>query len=198
LISGDGPVGATLYWTLTTPKPVVTSVEPCDVLPGQDVLIRGDNLPSDPSLAIVQINGTAAHVSNATKSSMQITIPKKTATGTVSVNVFVNGIEAGALKVNVKPWPVITGLSTSTIVANQKLLIYGENFSSNASDINVMIGPYRATVMRATETELTIQVPGAFSAGYFSNYPDWYLPITVDVNGIKARNKVSLNVLIDS
>ncbi len=190
LISAQGPAGAVFGWKLTTIRPLVTGVSPNVVSPGNSLIITGNNFCPAPADNIVQITRQNAKCISANRDKLIVEVPEDAKGGENSVHVIVGGIDAGTANFAINATPYLSGLSANWLPPGQQLTIYGENFSPNMTDNRVYVGPLQAQVVAATITSITIIAPlqyGGYTWGY-------YQPVRVSVNGIKARNQLTVSV----
>jgi uncharacterized protein YjdB len=99
---------------------------------------------SDPSRATVSDAGLVTAVG---EGSVTITATSEGAIGTIVL-----------LLVDV-PTPEISGVSPATLTPGVTATVTGSNFETNASDLEVTIDGVPVTVMAATATQLTLQLP---------------------------------------
>ena len=190
LITGAGPKGATFGWRLTTPQPTISGIAQDQVMPGNTMVITGTNLCPDPSGNSVIINGAAAHCVSASADKLVVTVPEDAKAGANTATVSVAGLEAGAASFSVNAQPYLKSLSASWLPPGAQLTIYGENFGGSANGVTVFIGPLQADVVSVTQTSITVVAPvnfGGMPWGY-------YQPIKVTVNGVRARNRLTVSI----
>jgi hypothetical protein len=190
LIAADGPEGAVFGWRLTTPQPVVGSVTPQAVSPGSTIVINGTNLCPDPSGNQVTINGSPAQVISANTDKLVVQVPDDVKSGANNqVQVNVGGVSAGALPLTVNGLPYLSGLSRAWLPPGAPLTIYGENFTGNANSVVVFIGPLRAPVVSSSVNSITVTAPADFGGMPWG----YYMPVKVIINGVKARNQLTVS-----
>jgi len=196
LVSGAGPVGATLSWILRTPQPTVTSVSTGTVFPGNSITITGTNLCSSISGNAVSIGGQSASVTSASPTQLVVQVPDEVKGGSNQIAVSVAGINVESiLAVNVTAQPYLTSLSAQFVAPGDTITIYGEGFSADASKDEVYIGPFVCPIVSASDNSLTVRAVGALSDGWFSpNLAGMgaFFPIKVLVNGVKSRNTLTV------
>jgi len=189
LIAADGPPGAYFAWRLTTPQPIVTSVTPQTVFPGGSVVVTGTNLCPDAKGNQVQVNGSPAQIISAAADKLVVQVPEEAKGGNNSVQVTVAGVNAGTLNFNVNAIPYLKSLSRSWLPPGAPLTIYGEGFSGDAGSVSVFIGPLRAPVLSSTINSITVSAPADFGGMPWG----YYMPVKVTVNGVRARNQLTVS-----
>lgn len=190
LISGEGPRGAMLGWRLTTAKPAISSVAPATANPGSSIVITGSNLCPDTNGNVVDVNGLPAQCISANADKLIVQVPQNAKGGQNSVHVVTAGLEAGTAKFNIDAMPHLTRLSATWVPPGNTFTIYGEDFSSNLENDTVYIGPLQAQVVNATPTSITVVAPPSYG-GYTWGY---YQPVKVWINGVKARNQMTISI----
>jgi hypothetical protein len=189
LITASGPVGAAFAWRLTTPQPSVTGVSPQLVSPGGSVVITGNNFCPDATGNQIQINGKTAQCISASADKLVVQVPEDAKGGSNKVQVDVGGVNAGNLSFGVNALPYLKSLSRSWLPPGAPLTIYGEGFSPDASHTVVFIGPLRAPIISSTIDSITVSAPADFGGEPWG----YYMPVKVTVNGIKARNQLTVS-----
>jgi hypothetical protein len=154
------------------PKPAVTSVN-LDPIPVNEILtIFGTNFEGTPTSNTVNIGGsdvTPQLSSNATKLLVQVPAfsgsPQSGGSNKPNVNLTVttSGGTSDAFKITVAPpnptKPTITDITPPTGVVKQPITINGTNFSATKADNTVTFDGISGTVLTATTTRLTVEVP---------------------------------------
>lgn len=126
---------------------------------GSSFTIYGTGFSATPASNTVTVNGTAATVTQATKSRLQVTVPLTATTGTVAVT-GPGGSAASAVPFTVGPTaPAITSIGTTTADFGDTLTITGQRFDTAPSRNNVTINGTFAEVVSATATQLQVKVP---------------------------------------
>ncbi|HEY9784209.1 MAG TPA: IPT/TIG domain-containing protein [Candidatus Obscuribacterales bacterium] len=191
LITAEGPKGATFKWSLTTPYPTITQVTPSRIEPGQAVTILGNNFSPDPPANDVYFGEHEAECLSASPNKLIVRVPDYVECGETSLRVSVAGIDAGRLAVVAAvTTPVLKSLSRSWVPPGAQLTIYGDNFSANAADNVVYIGPLRAEVVSSSVNSITVIAPVDFGGEPWG----FYQPVNVTVRGVPARNRLSVSV----
>lgn len=190
VVQAGGPVGATLQWALTTPKPILTKAKPDKTPTGQSITLEGSNFSPTPALNVVTMEGKPVAVVSATTTSLEVKVPDDAKVGKNEVLVTVVGMKTDPVTVTVQPKPEVTGVSMISAPPGQPLVISGKNFSSKPQDNKVVIGDYAADITAASPTSLTVTIPLALDP----IQPVWELPVVVETNGVKSNDDVTVNV----
>jgi YD repeat-containing protein len=149
-----------------------TSMSIINVTPGQGpvgtaVTISGTGFSATPNQNAVTFNGTAASVTSAMSTQLQVNVPAAATTGLIAVtapagsatsaNPFTVTIGSGA--------PAITGFSPSVGQAGTSITITGTNFETVPTNNRLTFNLSRAVVGSATATSLGATVPGLGTSG---------------------------------
>jgi hypothetical protein len=154
--------------------PVITSFSPSSDTIGASIVISGSNFSSIVSNNLVKFNGTSAIVSAATDNQLTAIVPLEVSAG--PINVTVNGKTGTSTKSFTPIGPAITSFAPSLSGIGYPVVITGANFSGDITKDIVTINGASATVTAASDTLLTILVPGEASSG----------KIVVSVKGLPA------------
>ncbi|WP_420322699.1 IPT/TIG domain-containing protein [Flagellimonas sp.] len=168
------------------PEPTISSFSPSEGEVGTEVTITGTNFSTTASENTVKFNGTEATVSNATATSLTVTVPDGATTGKISVAVGENTATSADDFTVLEPMVSITSFSPTEGEVGTQVTITGENFSTTASENMVHFNGVAATVSNATATSLTVTVPEGATTG----------AIRVTVNGQQATSSDSFNVTV--
>jgi hypothetical protein len=158
LVSGQGPVGATLSWLIATPRIHISDVHPKEVVQGEQVIITGNNLCSDPSVYKVTFNGVAGTVTNATSSQITVTVPSLPA-GSCNIQVADFSQTVAAPPIYIKAVPIITGMSIMAGPPGSAFTIYGKGFSADPNEDKVFVSGVQAEVYSASPTQINTCIP---------------------------------------
>lgn len=144
-------------------KPVITGFTPNKGLPGTAVIITGSNFNPDVSKNAVTFFGIPATVTEATKTSLTVTVPEGVNTGKIEVTV--NGTTVVSSADFIVP-PVVNSFSPSGAIAGSSIVITGTGFSSTPGNNQVTFNNGKAaTVTQASSTSLTVVAPSDGSTG---------------------------------
>ena len=133
---------------------------------GSTVILLGTNFSTTPASNIVQFNGTAATISAATATTLTVTVPTGATSGFISVkhgtNLLTSVTSATYFKVVNTAISGIVNLASnidSRNIPGSTVRITGTGFSNVLTNNSVMVAGNTATVLSATETEVTFTVP---------------------------------------
>ena len=160
------------YFRVTAghPAPIVTSIEPAAGPPGSEVRLIGSNF--SPRLAdnVVFLANRPVVVRSASPTVLSVIIPSGATSGPFLVRVMHAG-EVTTPTFTVAAGTAITALEPPMGPPGSTLLIRGTGFSRRAADNRVYLNRRAMRVVRASETELLVQIPPGASSG----------PVLVDV-----------------
>jgi len=190
LITAEGVRGATFSWKLTTNQPSVSSIEPSKVSPGHSATILGSGFSSDPDANVVMFGSHRARCLSASADKIIVQVPDYADSANSNVSVTVGGLAAGSLAATVVSYPYLSSLSANWVPPGSQFTIYGQGFSNNASDISVWVGPLQCEVVSVSPTSITVVAP----VGYGGEPWGFYQPVKVRVNGMPARNQLTISI----
>ncbi len=189
VIQGYGPTGAKLVWRLATKKLVISAVKPDSFSLTDKVTIEGSTLPTSAANIKVFIANKPVPVINVKpKNELQLQLPSNLPGGKQDLIAEVGPLKSNVIKVTIKAAPHVYSVNFVSTAPGQPVIISGKGFSTTASENSVSIGGAGATVVSATDTELTCTVPVDLAA------PQWYVPIVVTTNGMKSTENVTINL----
>jgi hypothetical protein len=140
------------------PAPVVRALEPGTAAPGADVVIRGENFAARPTDNEVRVGNLAAVVQAAEPTMLRVTIPVGATSGPVTVRTA--GGEARApTELTVGTRLSIRELSTQAVAPGGRVILRGNGFAPVAARNRVTLGARPLRVLRASATELEVEVP---------------------------------------
>ena len=140
------------------PPPTVRSVDPSTASPGMEITIRGENFAARPSDNAVRVGTTPMVVRAGDSGALRVIIPE----GAVSGPLFVRtaGGEArsgGDLTVGARLG--VREMVPAAIAPGGHVLLRGAGFSPTAALNRVTLGGRQVRVVRATATEIEVEVP---------------------------------------
>ncbi len=143
--------------------PRVSELEPDVAMPGEEILIKGQNLDGKP--LTVNVAGMPADVKEAVPASVRVVVPQlPVAQGkVVPVNVQIGPDSAKPANLTVGYLPLVTEAKPDKGQAGEKVVIKGRGFDADAEDNEVYFGTQPALILAASETELTVVAPAAVS-----------------------------------
>lgn len=144
--------------------PTVTSFSPTSGTEGTTVTITGTNFNTVMSENVVMFNGTAAAITEATSTTLTVTVPAGASTGKITVKV--GTLETtSTTDFEILAIPTIASFSPTTGNEGTTVEITGTNFSTVMSENTVMFNGTAAIVTEATATKLTAIVPAGTTTG---------------------------------
>jgi YD repeat-containing protein len=161
---------------------------------GAAVTINGTAFSSTASQNTVQFNGTAAVVSSATNSQLQVTVPSSAAPGPISVT-SPNGSATSTENFTVTSSngaPTITSFSPTSGSAGTTVSVTGTNFDPTLSNDKLRMNASQAVVSTVNSTTIGTTVPVATASGHFTliapagnavSSQDFYVPFLTHVPG---------------
>jgi hypothetical protein len=201
VILGAGNQGATLSWTVTAPKPVVTSAKPAEPNVGENITISGANFIPKSGATVVTLGETKAQIVSTTPTNIVCTVPDTLKPGDTPVNVTVLGIKGKSLTIKVKGRKpaelseiVGSGFSWTgdlrSAPPGTQLTLRGKEFGDKKAKVKVLFGDVEAPVISRTDTEIVTSIP----MGLEGNDPTWNVPISVSVDNVRSKNFLYINV----
>lgn len=189
-VEAGGVPGATLFWTLTTPRVTIQNISPRNVKAGDTVTITGSNFSSVANQNMVLFNNKPGAVISASPTSLTVTAPANMA-GIDNVQVNVNNLISNTLEVTLSAKPVPELLSTDCWMAppGGTITIRGRNFSSDAGQNQVYFGSVRAEIVSSSPTEITVVVPNWAYGNSQLN-----IPLTVVTGGVRSTNALAFDI----
>jgi hypothetical protein len=143
--------------------PTITNFTPTVAKAGGTITITGTNF-SIATPNIVTLNGNNAIVQSATNTSIVITIPTGTGTGSLVVTNINGSATAGSTFSYALLPPIITTFSPTSAKIGDVVTITGENFTTTTPNV-VTINGNSAVVQSVTATTITILVPNGSGSG---------------------------------
>jgi len=164
LASGTTITGPEFRVTAAAPPPTVTAIEPTSATVGSEVHIRGENFSPRATDNTVTLNGMPVVVRAASPTELTVLVPTGAAGGAFVVRV------AGSGEVSSPPISIVVGLTIASFAPavaapGMQVTITGTNFATRASNNRVFLGSERVRIVRATATEMVIEVPAHGTTG---------------------------------
>lgn len=127
---------------------------------GAAVKIYGSDYSSTPSQNTVTFNGVATSVSASTFTELDVLVPVGATTGTVKVTAP-GGSATSTFSFTVLGLasPSVSSVSTSVVDAGATFTVSGTNFQTVATNNEVVLGHYQATVSSATSSSISLTAP---------------------------------------
>ncbi len=145
--------------TRAAPAPVIAAFSPSSGAPGTEVLIRGDNFSPRTSENLVHLGAIPLVVRNANPTELRVVVPEGAETGPFRVRVTGAGEVRSEASFTVGSGMSITGFEPAFGPPRTRVVLTGVGFDRRRARVRVYLGDQRARVVRATETELTVEVP---------------------------------------
>jgi len=151
-------IGAAGWWFfLRSTPPVLTTIRPKTVEPGQAVTLAGENFATEPAGNTVMFGTHKAVVSAATETSLQVVVPDGLGdTATVPVSVQTADGRTSAVPVTLMQDPRVTALEPDVALPGQPVVIRGDNLEGQ---VTVTIGDAPAEVTETSEGLVRVVVP---------------------------------------
>ncbi len=158
-----------------SPAPVLSDVQPRSGAAGTEVRLLGDNFSPRITENQVTLAGRPVVVRTAAPHELVVIVPAGAEAGTFSVRVSGAASDATSdIRFEIGAGVSVAELSPPAGPPGSQLTIRGVGFVTRARDDRVFIGTRACRVVRASATELVVEIPrGAASA-----------PILVDVRGV--------------
>jgi hypothetical protein len=183
VVTVGGAVSNGMSFTVTTPGPSITSLNPTSGLVGAAVTISGANFGSTQGASLVSFNGIGATPTSWTTGSIVVAVPAGATTG--SIVVTVSGVASNGVSFNVTvPAPSITSLSPTSGLVGASVTITGVNFGATQGTSAVTFSGIAATPASWSATSVVVPVPAGATTGN-----------VVVTAGSAASNGVSFTVL---
>jgi hypothetical protein len=154
-------------FTVTLPVVIITGFSPLQGAVGSTVTISGNNFSTTPANNIVKFNGVVTTVTNASQSTLTVTVPVGATTGAITVQVGSQTVTSSTSFTI--PAPTITSFTPIQGGVGTIIVLSGSNFSPILTENVVKFGGtsgQTAEVIQASTTSLTVRVPvGATTGG---------------------------------
>jgi hypothetical protein len=149
--------GLWLYNKLQPPGPVITSVTPPKVEPGQTVTVAGTGFDPDAAGNTVRFGELAGEVTAASDTQLAVTVPASLTATEASLRVQTRGGRSNALFLKVYKGPRVTAVDPPVALPGSEVALRGENLEG-ASPV-VQIGGLPAKVKEAGAGTIRVLVP---------------------------------------
>lgn len=189
VVEAGGISGSTMSWKLVGAQvaPVLSNGKPDKAGQGDTITLTGSHFGSKPTANTVRVGGTKAEVKSASETSLDIVVPANTKPGDNKVTVTTSGATSNSITIVVVAVPELEDLSLESAPPGQELTISGRNFSPKPSENVVTIAGATAEVTSASTGSLTVIIPEVYN-------PQYAIPVTVEVNGVKAKNSLTMDI----
>ena len=133
VVTTGGQSSAGVTFTVTTPAPSISRLDPSSGLVGASVTIEGSNFGS--STGTVTFNGTTASTSSWAADEIETTVPSGATSGNVVVTTSGGQASAGVTFTVTTPAPSISRLDPSSGLVGASVTIEGSNFGSSSGTV---------------------------------------------------------------
>lgn len=151
----------------TLKAPVIESLSPTTVRPGQEVTIKGNGFRNTGKFEQVKFGNTLLKSESVQpgNTELHLTVPAGAAPGKYPVSVTIAGLTATASElVEVTAPPVFSGFSPATAFIGDEIILTGENLGTDPSWLAVSFGGVDATVVSVDKTSAKVIVPNDIEA----------------------------------
>lgn len=189
VVEAGGIPGSTMSWKLLAARvaPTLTAGKPNKAGAGDTITLTGTHFGSKTSAITVKFGGTNAEVKSASETSLDIVVPSNAKAGDNKVTVTTGGATSNSIIIAVIGVPELESLSLESGPPGQELIISGKNFSQKTAENTVTIAGATAEITGASTSSLTVIIPEVYN-------PQYAVPVTVEVNGVKAKNSINMDI----
>lgn len=150
------------------PEIAITDFTPKTGKPNTLVTITGSNFGDFDKAATISFGGVESSlIESIADDQIQVRVPQSAVTGEVMVKVWTHEKSFGEEEFTVLPSAEIDSISPEVGVIGEELTIYGKNFGTDKSDVQVFFSgvdaPAEAEVTAVTDTEITVNIPLAIT-----------------------------------
>ncbi len=144
--------------------PKILAIEPEVSMPGQEIVLRGQNLGGKPITVVV--GGLPAEVREAEPEALRVVVPDVPVLQgrTVAVYVQIGSDSAKPGELILGRLPLVMELSPSSGSAGDRVIVRGRGFDPDPSRNVVTFGGQPALVLAASPAEVVVSAPGAVGA----------------------------------
>jgi hypothetical protein len=164
VVTVGGVASNGVAFTITTPAPSITSLNPTTGPVATSVTITGGNFGASQGTSTVSFNGTAATPSSWSATSIAVPVPSGATTGNVVVTV--GGMASNGVTFTVTtPGPSITSLNPTSGAVGTSVTITGANFGASQGTSTVTFNGTVAAPTSWSATSLVAPVPPGATTG---------------------------------
>ena len=182
VVTVDGESSAGVTFTVTTPAPVISRLDPDSGLVGTNVTIEGSNFGSQ--TGTVTFNGTTASTTSWDSDEIQTKVPDGATTGLVVVTTAGGQSSAGVSFTVTIPAPEISRLEPDSGPVDAEVGIHGSNFGATTG--TVTFNGVTASPNQWNVQTIRVRVPDGATTG----------PVVVTTAGGRSSAGVSFTVTI--
>ncbi|MBT1710726.1 IPT/TIG domain-containing protein [Fulvivirgaceae bacterium PWU5] len=151
----------------TLKAPVIESISPTSVLPGQEVVIKGNGFRNSQRFEQVKFGNTMLKGESVDpgNTELHLYVPADATPGKYAVSVTVAGLTTTATDlVEVTGPPVFSGFLPATAFIGDEITLTGENLGTDPDRLAVSFGGVDATVVSVDKTSAKVIVPDDIEA----------------------------------
>jgi hypothetical protein len=184
VVTAGGVASPGVSFTVITPAPSITSLNPTSGVLGATVTIAGADFGATQGTSTVKFNGIAGTVTSWSATSIVTKVPAGATTGNVVVTV--GGVASNGVSFTVtSPGPSITSLNPASGLVGTTVTIVGANFGATQGTSTVKFNGTAATATSWSATSIVVTVPVGTTTGN----------VVVTVGGV-ASNGVGFTVTL--
>src|SRR6266404_5617389 len=164
VVTVGGVASNGMNFTVTSPPPSITSLNPTSGVAGTSVTIAGANFGTTQGASTVTFNGTAGTPTGWSATSIVVPVPSGASTGNVVVTV--GGVASNGMNFAVTPPPPsITSLNPTSGVVGTSVTIAGANFGTTQGASTVTFNGTAGTPASWSTTSVVAAVPAGATTG---------------------------------
>lgn len=149
-------LGFWAYLSMHRPPPMLTSLSPTRLEPGEVLTLTGVGFAASPEQNKVQFGDQAGQIGSASATQLTVTVPAGVATGDVQVKVESQGSGSNALLVKVYRPPHISVFEPDVAQPGAEVVARGQNFGEGAT---VAVAGQPAQVLEAKPSFVRFRLP---------------------------------------
>ena len=184
-VTVDGRTSNLANFTVLAPE--ISSISPSGGPIDALVEINGSNFSTNSEDNTVIFGDVIAEITSVTATQIIARVPLGVPASALQIRVIVNGSASNGLQFNVEG-PEADNINPTTGAPRSQVTITGENFSATRENNEVRFGDEIATIIDASTTTLTVEVP--------EGVPLEEVQITITVNGQVAAGSLTFTAFI--
>ncbi len=161
IVTVGGVASNSVNFSVTTPAPSITNLNPTSGLVGASVTITGANFGASQGASTVTFNGTAATPTSWTVSSIAVPVPAGATTGNVVVTV--GGMASNGIHFSVLP--NVTSLTPNSGPLGTSINVAGSSFGAAQGSSTVTFNGIAGTPASWSDTSIAVPVPNGATTG---------------------------------
>ncbi len=147
--------------------PKISAIKPTAGAAGTEIIINGQNFSGEVRYNRVRLGKTPLKITSAYPNQIRAIIPKKAATGRITVEVKNAGSATSAKDFVVMAPLNVKSISASYGAPGSTITITGSGFSSTPAENSVILGGEKCKVVKASPNELLVRLPNKSMSGRF-------------------------------